>query len=460
MSPRVTVSLAIALALVAAYIFVVDRPQAQRAEQAKHLIQLSKGDITGIALESPKGHVDLARLDATHWQLTRPVQAPAATFAVSDLLDAVTGLTSQRTLSGAGQDLAAYGLDKPAAQITLHPRSGEAVTLAVGKASSVATAVYARVVPGSSVFLVDNSLRDTLSKSTTELRQKTLADFTNADVQKVQVRSPKGTLAVDRLGPDRWRLQGAQPWPADDFKVSDLFFPLTTSEAKVFHDGVTDLAPYGLDHPEVTMDLSIRGRLRPLRVLLTRRGKVAYGMIAGTQTVVELDPSLQDKLTPDPIQLVSTRVLPYNAQDLTAVVWRRNGRSLEFHRQGPGFTGGGLRDKDISDMFLSLNILDADKVEALSSPPTGSPTFGVQTEGAEDATFRLAFYRQPQGAWLATDPALGLQYRLSPNALDGFPQPIKSFLGLEQAKKPSPPTASPPAPSPKTPKRPTAPASP
>jgi hypothetical protein len=183
-------------------------------------------------------------------------------------------------------------------------------------------------------------------------------------------------------------------------------------------------------------------------------------MTAGTHTVVELDPSLQDKLTPDPIQLVSSRVLPYTAPDLTAVVWRRNGRSLEFRRQGPGFTGGGLRDKDISDMFSSLNILDADKVEALSSPPAGSPTFEVQTEGAEDATFHAMFYRQPQGAWIAIDQALGLQYRLSPNALDGFPQPIKSFLGLEQAKKPSPPSANPPVPSPKTPGRPAAPATP
>jgi hypothetical protein len=443
MSPRVTVALAALVALVAVYIFAVDRPMAQRAEQAKHLIQLSKDQITGVALESPKGRVELARLDATHWQLTRPVRVPAASFAVSDLLDAVTGLTPQRTLRGAGSDLAAYGLDKPVARLTLRTAGGPPVTLEIGKASPVATALYARLVPGAAVYLVDSSLRDTLSKSAADLRQKTLADFANADVQQVRIASSKGTLVVDRLGPDRWRIEGAHPWPADDFKVTDLFFPLTTSNGKAFHDGVTDPAAYGLDRPAVTMDLVLRGRGEPLRVLLAARGKVAYGMVAGTQTVLELDPSIVAKLTPTPIQLVSLRVLPYNAQDLTAVVWRRGGRTLEVRRQGPGFTGGGLGDREISDMFSSMNTLDADTVEPLGSPPSGPPAFEVRTDGAPDARFLVAFYRQPRGGWIAVDRALGLQYRVSAAALDAFPRPIKAFVGAAQARAPAPPAGTP-----------------
>jgi len=448
MSPRITMALAVIVALVAAYIFAVDRPMAQRAEQAKHLIQLSKDQITGVTLDSAKGRVELARRDATHWELTQPVQVPAASFSVSDLLDALTGLVPQRTLGGAGSDLSSYGLDRPVAQVTLRASGGRTVTLQVGKPSPVATAVYARLVPGSSVYLLDSSIKDTLSKSATDLRQKTLADFANADVQKVRITSSKGLLVVDRLGADRWRIEGPRAWPADDFKVTDLFFPLTTSEAKKFHDGVAGPATYGLDRPAVTMELVLRGRAEPLTALITRRGKVAYAMIAGTHTVLELDPSVEAKLAPDPIQLVSQRVLPYNAQDLTAVVWRRGGRSLEIRRQGPGFTGGGLSDKDISDMFSSGNILDAEKVEPLVSPPSGPAAFEIQTDGAADARFLVAFYREPKGGWLAIDRALGLQYRLSANALDGFPQAIKTFVGIAPPKTAAPaaPKTKPPAP--------------
>ncbi len=443
MNPRVTLGLAALLVLVGVYIVAVDRPQAQRAEQAKHLVQLSKTDVTAVILESPKGTVELMRRDATHWAITRPVQAPAASFSVTDLLDAAADLMPQRTLREAASDLAAYGLDKPTAKITLRTSAAQTVTLEIGKPSPVATALYARVIPGSEIALVDSSIKDRFSKSATDLRQKSLADFTNADVQKVRIVSPKGTLVVDRLGPDRWRLEGAHPWPADDFKVSDLFFPLTTSEAKGFHDGVTDPSLYGLDQPSVTIELMIKGRNEPLRILLTQQGKVTYGMVGGTQNVLELDPSIQARLTPDPISLVSRRVLPYNAQDLTAVVWRRSGRALEVRRQGPGFTGGGLTTKEISDMFSSLNILDADNVETLSASPGGSFAFEVRTDGAEDARFLVTFYRQPDGKWIATDPSLGLEYRLTANALDGFPHPIKAFLGLEQAKQPAPAQAVP-----------------
>lgn len=433
MSSRVTLALAVILALVVGYIFVVDRPQAQRAEQAKRLVQLTKEEITMITLESPKGTVDLTRRDAAHWAVTRPFDAPAASFPVGGLLDAVLGIIPQRTLRDAA-DLAAYGLNAPVARITLTASAGRSVTLEIGKPAPVGNALYARLLPGSSVYLVDRSLQDTVSKSPTDLRQKTLADFANASVQKARILSPKGTLVVDRVGPDRWRVEAAHPWPADDFKVTDMFFPLTTSDAKGFHDGVTDLAPYSLDHPAVTVDLTLTGRTEPLRILLSQKGKTAYGTVEGSRIILELDPSILGKLAPDPLSLVSRRILPYNPQNLTSFEWRHSGQILGIRRQGPVFTGGGLQEKEISDMFSSVGFLDADKVEALASRPPGSPAFEVQTDGAQDARFLVKFYRQPQGGWTATDEALGLEYHFAPNALDGLPGPIKAFLGLEKAK--------------------------
>ena len=446
MSPRITAGLAIVLAVVVGYIFLVDRPQAQRAEEAKHLVQLAGKDITAISIASPQSTVALARRDATHWDITRPVHTPAASFAVNGLLDTITGLIPQQTLGGAG-DLKAYGLDKPLQQVSLTTAKGENVTIEIGKPAPVGSASYARLQPGGRVYEIDNASTDALSKSLNDLRQKTVADFANADVQKVRITSSSGVLAVDRVGTDRWRIEGPHNWPADDFKVTDLFFPLTTSEAKVFHDGVTDVSAYGLDHPAVTVDLTLRDRPEPLRIVLSPRGKVTYASATGTQTVLELDGSVAGKMTPSALSLVSRRVLPYNAQDLTGLTWRRNGQTLAIRRQGPGFTGGGLSDADISSMFSVVNLLDADQVELLAPPPGGSPTFEVQTDGAADASFFVRFYRDAKGAWLVRDEALGLQYRLAAAALDGLPQRIKTFLGLaqpaSQPARPAPSTKSP-----------------
>lgn len=435
MSPRVTIGLAAVLVLVGVYIVAVDRPLARHAEEARHLLQIPKSEITAITVVSPKGTVDLARRDATRWDVTQPIHVPAAAFVVSDLLDAVTGLVPQTTVRGTGTDLGAYGLDTPVARMTLRTSGGRTATLEIGGSSPVGTALYARALPSTTIYLVESSIKDTLSKSATDLRQKTLGDFANADVQEVRIQSAKGTLSITRLGPDRWRLGGSHPWPADDFKVTDLFFPLTTSNATAFHDGVTDLALYGLDHPAVTVDLTLRGHPEPVRFLLATQGKVTHGVEAGSRTVLDLDASLQEKLTPDPLSLVSRRVLPYNAQNLTALVWRRGGKSLEVRRQGPGFTGGGLSVKEIIDMLSSVSLLDADKVKPLGSAPAGPPAFEVRSEGAEDARFVVAFYPQAGGGWVATDSALGLEYHLAANALDALPRSLASFLNLTQATK-------------------------
>lgn len=341
MNPRVTLGLGLILAMLAIYIFAVDRPQAQRAEEAKHIVQVQKSDVTAITVQSPKGTVDLARQGSTRWTVIAPVQVPASSFAIGDLLDAVTGLTSQRTLPAAGADLASYGLTKPVAQVVLRVGAGRTVTLAVGGSSPVATGLYARVLPGDSVYLVDSSIKDALSKSVTDLRQKTLADFANSDVDKVRIVTATGTIIVDRLAADRWQIEGPRPWPADDFKVTDLFFPLTSSDAKAFHDGVADPATYGLDHPSVTVELTMKGRTDPVRFLFTQRGKIAYAMVAGGKTVYELDPSLIGKMSPDPVALVSMRVLPYNAQDLTAVEWRRTAARLNSTGRVPASPGAG-----------------------------------------------------------------------------------------------------------------------
>lgn len=455
MSPRVTLALAVAVALVAAYIVAVDRPQAQRAEEARHLVRLTKESITQITLQSPKGTVDLVRTppsrggaaEATHWAVTRPFAAPAAAYTVSDLLDAVLDIVPQRTVADRTTDWAAYGLARPDTRITLRTANGQAVSVELGTTSPVSTGIYARAVPGDAVYLIDASARDALTKSAADLRQKTLADFANADVQHVRVASAAGTLVVDRTGPDRWRLAGAHPWPADDFKVTDLFFPITTSDAKVFHDGVTDLAPYGLDHPAVTVELTLKGRAAPLRLLFASKGKVTYGMVAGAPTVLELDGGLLGRLTPSPISLVSKRLLPYSAPNLTAVTWSRPAAGKDAHpsadfagwatlqvrRQGPGFSGGGLTDSQISDMFSSLNLLEADTVEPLAGVPSGAPAFGIQTDGGEDARFHVVVYRRPGGGWLASDAVLGLEYRLPSNAFDAFPAPVTAFLGIAKA---------------------------
>lgn len=450
MSPRVTLALAVIVALVGGYILVVDRPQAQRAEEARHLVHAVKDSITQITLRTAKGTVDLARTDATRWSVTQPFAAPASTFAVSDLLDAVLGIVPQRTVADKTTDWAAYGLASPDTQITLRTRDGKTSSVAIGKTSPVSTGVYARALPGDAVYLVDASARDALTKTAADLRQKTLADFSNADVRHVHITSASGTLDVDRIGSDRWRLAGSHPWPADDFKVTDLFFPITTSDAKVFHDGASDLAPYGLDHPAVTVDITLKARPAPLRLLFAPKGKITYAMVAGATTVLEMDAGLVGRLTPAPISLVSKRLLPYNAPNLTSVTWSRDEQSLQVRRQGPGFSGGGLTDSQITDMFSSINLLEADTVEPLAAgAPGGGPAFTIQTDGGEGAQFRVAVYRRPGGGWLGTNQALGLQYKLPANAFDPFPKPVMAFLGISKTAAPAAPAPRPAAPAPR-----------
>ena len=122
MSPRVTASLAAILAVVVGYIVLIDRPQAQRAEEARHLVQMAAKDVTRITLTSSKGAVTLVRRDATHWDVASPPLGPAASYGVSSLLDSVTGLIPQQSL---GADFRARQFASTNKLVRDHQGSGE-----------------------------------------------------------------------------------------------------------------------------------------------------------------------------------------------------------------------------------------------------------------------------------------------------------------------------------------------
>ena len=93
----------------------------------RRLFQGFPSDVTRVSIRRTAGILELARDAQGGWRIQKPVEGRAAEAAVQDLLD---GLFETRISEFVAESVAAaslYGLDEPAAQISLTTRNGEQV---------------------------------------------------------------------------------------------------------------------------------------------------------------------------------------------------------------------------------------------------------------------------------------------------------------------------------------------
>lgn len=162
---RVTV-IYVGLALLAIFVVVVDRVAPPPEEHAQapvgpSLLEADAAAVTTVTFRKDGRIVRATRQDGT-WHTLEP---PGARIA-PDLIDATVatltaGQAAERLGNAPEHDLAAYGLESPAATIEImvglppmHP-----VTVALGARNPTQTAVYARRSDRAAIYLVGMNLR-------------------------------------------------------------------------------------------------------------------------------------------------------------------------------------------------------------------------------------------------------------------------------------------------------------
>ena len=216
-----------------------------------------KVDSLEVALDG-KTAVQLAR-NGSDWTVRQPAPARADYSAVEGLLTRVASGNMTKLVEPNAADpavLAKYGLDKPAATITLGAGSSRA-TLAIGKEES--GVVYARDQSRPMVFAVEPALATDLKKPGEDYRDKDLFEFRNFNADRIRItrggdvyefqKSAGGANATDK-----WQRVGAgTPADVDATKVDDLLSKLTAIRAQSFNPS---LDKTGLDKPALTVSVS------------------------------------------------------------------------------------------------------------------------------------------------------------------------------------------------------------
>jgi uncharacterized protein DUF4340 len=224
----------------------------------KSVLSVNRDEVGSIAVATSAGTLRFEKGDG-EWKIAQPPSGRADFSAIEGLVSRLTTLQMKSVAAPTMTNPAEYGLDKPAATVTLGSGSSQAV-LAIGKAAGEGT-VFARDLAKPAVVTIDASLLDDLKKGATDYRQKDLFDARAFNATRLELARGgvttvfEKTTAKNKDGQEQstWKQVAPAAKDADQAKVENLISALTQAQAASFVEAAPKAAS---DKPELTVTLT------------------------------------------------------------------------------------------------------------------------------------------------------------------------------------------------------------
>src|SRR5216683_2427588 len=248
-----TIVVVILLIIVGGFAYYVSR---QPNEQTPKLNIISADDIQKIELRSRTRDIVVERAK-DGWRFVKPIQGEAERTTADSMADAIANLQITGNISEPPADLAPFGLQNPAVNVTVTTKDHRVLpTIMVGKDTPVGNSSYIKSEQKPGILLVANTFPSQVEKSIDDLRPRALIGFKPDDIREIVLDSNNGVpLELDKKG-EQWTFIKPKPYAADNSAVQQMLETVTNARVADFiDDSPSDLSKYGLANPSFKLTL-------------------------------------------------------------------------------------------------------------------------------------------------------------------------------------------------------------
>lgn len=247
--------------LLSGYLLFRDKQVVNFNKSAAKKIVVTKGDNT----------VVLTKSDV--WQLTQPVTAKADESRIDGLLWQLNSLRAVRFVSENKDDLSKYGLDKPIIKVSVEVKDDDSVedsgklkegtvTLLIGEKVKDEEEYYATMADGPNKDVTFTLGKYNYNKFDTEFHDREILNVTKGDVEEITLKYVDATITCKREGEGddrKWKVTGPKEAEGEKSAIENLLDELDPLKgdriASYKAKTGPELAPFGLDAPELTITL-------------------------------------------------------------------------------------------------------------------------------------------------------------------------------------------------------------
>lgn len=195
------------------------------------IVALKESDIRQVEIDHRGGeNTVVKRNDANQWQIVAPKTLAADQGSVGLLTTAAATISAERVVDPNVTDLATYGLAPPVLSVKLTTADGKTTTLLVGDDTPSGSA-YAKLDGDPRLFSMSKSIKDSLDKSSKDLRDRHLLTFDRNTATGLELDIAKQPpMQFSRSGPNEWQILKPRLLRADGLQVEDFLGRLKDAE--------------------------------------------------------------------------------------------------------------------------------------------------------------------------------------------------------------------------------------
>jgi hypothetical protein len=266
------------------------------------LLKFDAAGLSGLKRQAGPEALEVVKKD--DWQIIKPADHKADDKIMQGLADGLSGLRAVRIAAYPAKDVKPFGLDAPAAVVTLRIGDGGKPTERVLRIGKVATSVagsadhvtaaqppdrFAQVEGSQAVAVIAGPLADQLLAAPIRFRDRAIARFADAD-KAILERGPRTATFANVDG--TWKLTAPTEATAEQTELDDFVNALARLRAdELVAEKPADLKPYGLDKPEAHWRF-MSGAKEVLSLLVggpDKGGRRRYAKLASGDVVFLLD---------------------------------------------------------------------------------------------------------------------------------------------------------------------------
>jgi len=198
----------------------------------KTLLAFTEDEVLSLELKDSGSTVALKPEtdDPKRWRILRPSPGAADASTVASLLADLKEARIREFIQFNMQTPAAFGLDAPARELSVHLTGDRNWKLQLGNPTADGQNIFARREGQPQVFVLGQDTVKKLFRSPHDLKDKKLLSFNREDVGRLVIESPEATFRLHKKG-EAWVLKEPEHIePLKEFLVKDIFWTLERLE--------------------------------------------------------------------------------------------------------------------------------------------------------------------------------------------------------------------------------------
>lgn len=204
--------------------------------QPEPFVKMDTARVEGIAINSKGNFVQLRKISGV-WQVTEPLQYPAETRLVNDLLGRLKGMDIEDVISeDPGKD-SLFQVDASGTEIAITQGADTLGHFIIGKQAANSRHVYARRVNQQKTYLVKGTFAGQFTRKAKDWRSKVILEIPREEIARVDYRTPTGDFALVKQD-TIWMLeQGGLTLPTEKPMVDRTLNSISRFRTVDFLDG-------------------------------------------------------------------------------------------------------------------------------------------------------------------------------------------------------------------------------